>query len=130
MKGLTSYLMTTVGLDSQPRKLSVHMAMERKVGESLLTNHPDQPRVSHQINDNYCTAPVCNMTDRAQKGLEHYQTLKLNSFVADHVPYVVGHPQKKKKSSPIVKLIKSVKIVSCVDPVSFVQAVTNARAVA
>ena len=38
--------------------------------------------------------------------------------------FVVGHPQKK-RLSPIVNQVKSVKGVSCVDQLSFVQNVTN-----
>ena len=40
-------------------------------------------------------------------------------FVADHVLFVVRHPQRK-ELSPIVKQIKSVKGISCVDQLSFV----------
>ena len=77
---------------------------------------PDRLRVSHHINDNYCIAPVyVTLLTGSQETLEDCQTLNVNSFVADHVPFVVGHPQKKGLSPIIVKQIKCVNGVSFVD---------------
>ena len=52
-------LVTAASPDSQPGILLVHMAMERKIGCWHPTTHPNQLRVSHLINDNYCIAADC-----------------------------------------------------------------------
>ena len=129
MRGQISHLTKAAGLDSQPGKLLVHVAMGRKGLGSPPTTYPGRPRASH-INDNYCIAPdfVTRLT-KSRKTLEQCQTLSVDSFVADHVPYVVGHPQKK-GLHPVVKSIMSVKGVYCVARSSFVQTVTNIPVVA
>ena len=107
------------------------MDTARKAGTSLPTTPPNQPRVSHPINDSYCLVPVCTwqMTRSTDKRtLELCQTVNVNSL-ADHVAFVIGH-QQKSSASPSVKEIKSVKGVSCVDLLSSVQPVMNVPVVA
>ena len=69
-----------------------------------------------------CSYSVCDTMYQSKETLEHFQTLNVNSLVADHVHFVVGHQQK---SLVIVKSLKCVKDISCVDKWSFVQSVTN-----
>ena len=51
------------------------------------------------------------------------QTLSVNCFVVSHVPFVARQPQRN-GISPIVKQIKCVKSVSCVNQLCSVQPVT------
>ena len=83
---------------------TLSMDTTRKVGASLPTTPPDQPRVSHLTNDSYCVASVyITQPTRSKETLEQCLTLNVNSLVADHVPFVVGHPQQKGLSHVIGK---------------------------
>ena len=57
------------------------------------------------------------------------QTLNVYCHAVNHVPVVAGQPQKK-GLRPIVKVIKSVKAVSCGHQLSSVQPVINVHTVA
>ena len=54
MRNQTSHLRTAASPNNQLGKLLVDVDMERKARGRLLITHPDQPRVSRCINDNYC----------------------------------------------------------------------------
>ena len=62
MSDRSSHLTTTARLDNQPGKLSMHIWKDGGggggVGGRHPATHPDQPKVSVLINDNYCLAPV------------------------------------------------------------------------
>ena len=68
-------------------------------------------------------------TETLVDSFENVQNVQiLNCHAVNHVPFVTGQPQKK-GLRPIIKVVKSVKGVSCVDQLSF-QLVTNVHAVA
>ena len=72
------------------------------------------------------------MAKRTETFVDNFQTFNVNCFVADHIP-VVGQPQKKGRSSIIIKQRKKLKYVkgaSCVDQLSSVQHVTNVHTIA
>ena len=92
------------------------------------TAHSDRPRVRVLINDNYGVPKwgYVEMAKRTETFVDHCQTLNVNCFDVNDVPFVACQLQKK-GSSPIVKQLKYMKGVSCVDQLSSVQPVTNAH---
>ena len=90
----------------------------------------DRPRVTVLINDNYCVPQWgCVQIARRKKTVDIYQTLNINCFAVNHVPFSARQPQKKGVSS-VIKQIKIVKGVSCVEQLLSVQLVTNVHTVA
>ena len=80
------------------------------VKASLQTTPPDQPRISRLINDNYSvTAVYVTRLIGSKETSKQCQPLNINSLVADHVSFVVGHPQKK-CLRPDCKINKVIKI--------------------
>ena len=84
----------------------------------LPPTHPDRPRASSHINDNYSvTQANVRLLARSPQTLE---TLNVKQPVVSHVPSASGHSQKKELSPgqaecyPKNWLLKSVKSVSCV----------------
>ena len=49
------------------------------------------------------------MAKRTETFVNNFQNLNVNSFVADHLPFVAGQPQKK-GLSPIIVKNKDIKI--------------------
>ena len=68
MKGLRNP--SIVSTESQQGKLLVPLATRKRA--SQVATHPDQPRVSHRINDNYCL----NVTVCAQRLTSSKETVK------------------------------------------------------
>ena len=62
---------------------------------------------------------------RTEIFMDNFPTLNVNCFAVNHVPFVVGQPQKKCKR-PIVK-IKYVNSVPFVDQLRAVQLATNVQ---
>ena len=91
------------------------------VGERPPTIHRDWLRVTVLINHNYCVPQwdFVEMTEGTGTLADNCQTLNLNCFAVNHVPFVARQSQKKGRS-PIVKQLKYVKDVSCVDQLSSV----------
>ena len=98
------------------------------------TTHSNRPRVTVLINDNYCVPQwgLMTMGKKTETFVGNFQTLNVNCFVADHVPFVVGQLQKKGLSPIIVKQRKKLKCgrCFCVDQLSSVQHVTSVHTVA
>ena len=65
--------------------------------------------------------------------MDNCQTLNVNCFAVNHVPFVVTQPQKKGLCPIVVKQVKQLKDMkggSCADQLSSVQPVTNVYTVA
>ena len=97
----------------------------------LPPTHPDRPRASSHINDNYSvTQANVRLLARSPQTLE---TLNVKQPVVSHVPSASGHSQKKELSPgqaecyPKNWLLKSVKSVSCVTQLSCVQLVESVK---
>ena len=103
---------------------------------SQITTHPDIPRASRPINDSYCVkVPVSTWRLAGIKETVNYyqneetvipcQPLNAYSVVVNHAHSVKGQPQKKGIGIVPQRSFKSVKDVSCVDHLGFVQNFTN-----
>ena len=122
-----------------------------RVGEvkTDLNTHPDQPKASSHINDNYCISVLLtgllagsqrtvNLVQSPEtlnvKTMQTPRTLPVNCSVVNPVPFAKGLSQKKDVSPVIVKChkteLKYVKDVSCVDQLSSVSLVTNVPTIA
>ena len=97
--------------------------------------HRDQPRASSHINDNYC---VTKLQPRLLAGsslqtIYIFTHLNVKPLVVSNVHTAPGHSQKKEVSPGAVGCyckdytLKSVKSVSCVTQLSYVQPVTNVK---
>ena len=64
------------------------------------------------------------MAGRRETLVDNCQTLNVNCFAVNHVPFVARQPQKK-GIRPIVKQIEYVKGVSCIDQLHSVHSVSN-----
>ena len=82
-----------------------------KFGTRPLAIHSDQSRVRVLINDNYCVSQPCGcveIVESPETFVDSCQTLNVNCFAVNHVPFVAGQPQKK-GLNPVVKQLKYVK---------------------
>ena len=103
----------------------------REAEAVLPPTHPDQPRASSHINDNYCLTQV---NARLLAGsLQTLKTLNVKHPVVFHVPSAPGHSQKKELSPGQAECytencsLKCVKSVSCVIQLSCAQPVNNVQ---
>ena len=142
----------TVGdLTNLPGKTSAHMVRGRETKQSLPIIHPDRPRSSSPVNDNYCvnllkvglldgskrTLSVVQSPPRSVKTLniQTPQTQVANFSVVNPV-LSASWPLQKKDASPGIaecyqqRKLKYVKDVFCVDQLSFVKPVTSVQTVA
>ena len=136
---------TARNLTDRPGK-TLHMVRARGVKGDLLSIHPDWPRASSRIHDNYCvnvlktgllagsqeTVNYVQLPETRSLKTMNIQTSKtslVNCFVVNPVLFAKGHSQKKDITPVIVNChkteLKYVKDVSCVDQLSFVRPVTN-----
>ena len=105
--------------------------MKENIRASPVTTLHDQPRVSHRINDNFCSS-VYTVTDREQRDCNTKPDYKCILSCCNLTHSVIGQLQKKGINPDIIlqKSLKYVKDVSCVDQLSFVHNVTNVKVVA
>ena len=100
-------------------------------------SHPDLPRASSRINDSYCVTKLhTRLLARSNTLGQTLDTLNVKLPVVHHVTTVPGQSQKKDLSPGPVNCqykeskLKSVKSVSCVTQLSYVNPVTNVPNVA
>ena len=102
----------------QHRSNSVTGGRANKVESRPPTIHSNRPRATVLINDNYCVPQwgSVEMAETIKTFVDNCQTLKGNCVAVNHVPFVAGQPQVPDLSPIMVKQIKYVKDVSCLDP--------------
>ena len=99
-------------------------------------SHPDLPRASSRINDSYCVTKLHTRLLARSNTLQTLDTLNVKLPVVHHVTTAPGQSQKKYLSPGPVNCqckenkLKSVKSVSCVTQLSYVNPVTNVPNVA
>ena len=100
-------------------------------------SHPDLPRASSRINDSYCVTKLhTRLLARSNTLAQTLDTLNVKLPVVHHVTTAPGQSQKKDLSPGPVNCqykeckLKSVKSVSCVTQLSYVNPVTNVPNVA
>ena len=125
--------LTTGNLTDLPGKSLVHMVRAGGAKGNLLSTHPDRPRASSHINDNYCVSLLqTGLLAGSQETVKCAQlprdlSLKtMNSQTPQtFVHFAKGLSQKKDVSPVIVNChtaeLKYVKDVSCVDQLPFVK---------
>ena len=98
-------------------------------------SHPNQPRASSRINDNYCVAKLQTrlLAGSIPQTINTGLNLNVKLPVASHVHSAPGHSQKRELSLGSAGChyksckLKSVKSVSCVTQLSCVLPVTNVK---
>ena len=100
-------------------------------------SHPDLPRASSRINDSYCVTKLhTRLLAQSNTLAQTLDTLNVKLPVVHHVTTAPGQSQKKDLSPRPVNCqykkckLKSVKSVSCVTQLSYVNPVTNVPNVA